>query len=181
MTILLLLATLAQEEAPTLRLAVQLDTGAKDGIGIRKVTAEEGGAFARALEELPAVRSASWKPPVMTVVLESDLKFTDIKKATKSAKLPDGGHLQVVFNALRLEGDVTLSISVAKNADRVAGVIRSMARTREIEETADGYRFTIPKRRKVAVIPLIKAVAAKTGVAYRIFEILRNITWHAGS
>lgn len=164
-----------------LRLVVQLDTGAKDGIGTRKLTPEEGGAFAKSLETLEAIKSATWKNPVMTVELApgSSLKFTDIKRAGKSAALPNGGHLQVVFNSLKLQGTVTLSLSVEKNQDKVAAALKSAGKTREVAETSAGYRFTIRRGSSVPIIPLIKSVARKTGVEYRIFRILRNITWHA--
>ena len=163
-----------------LELTVQLDTGAKDGIGVRAVTPAEGEAFATSIATLDAVAGASWKAPVMTVALKpgAALKFTDLKRASTSAQLPDGGHLQVVFNLLKLEGEVTLALSVEQNADRLPAALKGATKAKEVVETPDGWRFTIPKGRSVAVVPLIKTLAAKTGVPYRIFSILRNITWH---
>ena len=75
MTVALLFSLLwTPVDDPTkLRLVVQLDTGAKDGIGRRKLTPDDGGAFAKSLETLDAVKSAYWKNPVMTVEIAPGL------------------------------------------------------------------------------------------------------------
>ena len=179
--LLLPLLWIGLADSTKLRLVVQLDTGAKDGIGTRKLTPEEGGAFAKSLETLDAIKSAYWKNPVMDVELVpgKSLKFTDLKRAGKSAALPNGGHLQVVFNSLKLQGTVTLALNVEKNQDKVAAALKSAGKTREVSETPDGYRFTIRRGSSVSILSLIKAVARKTGVKYQVFQILKNITWHA--
>ena len=125
------------------------------GIGSGPVAAADD---RKSLETLDTIKSAYWKNPVMTVELApgKSLKFTDIKRAGKSAALPDGGHLQVVFNSLKLQGTVTLSLQVEKNRDKVAAALKSAGKTREVTETEDGYRFTIRRGSSVSILPLMR-------------------------
>jgi hypothetical protein len=168
----------AQEKETRIRFALQHDTGAKDGIGARKLNPEEDRAFEKELRALPAVKEATVKASAATVVLNpgATLKFTEIKAAGKKVPTPDGGFNQVVFNTLKLEGRVTLALQVEKNREKVKDAIKGAGAV-EVAEGADGWDcvFKTPED----TIGLVKAICAKCGLEYRIFEILKDITWHA--
>ncbi len=176
--LLALLVLVSQEKETKIRFALQHDTGAKDGVGARKLNAEEERAFEKELRALAAVKEATVKASVATVVLNpgAALRFTEIKAAGKRVPTPDGGFNQVVFNALKLEGRVTLTLQVEKNRERVKEALKG-AGAAEVTEGPDGWTclFRTPKD----TIALVKAICAKCGLEYRIFEVLKDIAWNA--
>jgi len=168
-----------QEKDTKIRFALQHDTGAKDGVGARKLNAEEERGFEKELRALPAVKEVFVKSSVATVTLQpgSTLKFTEIKAAGKRVPTPQGGFNQVVFNSLKLEGRVTLTLQVEKNREKVKDALKT-GPVREVSETADGWECRIAAP-GADVIGLVKNVCAKCGVEYRIFDILKDIAWHS--
>ena len=87
---------------------------------------------------------------------------------------PDGGFNQVVFNTLKLEGRVTLTLQIEKNRDKVKDALKA-AGAAEVTEREGTWEclFKTPED----TIGLIKGICAKCGLEYRIFEILKDITW----
>ena len=172
------LLLLVQEKETKIRFGLQHDTGAKDGIGARKLNPEEERAFEKELRVLPACKEAVVKGSAATVTLNpgSTLKFTEIKAAGKRVPTPDGGFNQVIFNTLKLEGRVTLTLNVEKNREKVKDALKA-AGAAEVTEEGDGWTcvFKTPED----TIGLVKTISAKCGIEYRIFEILKDITWHS--
>ena len=48
---------------------------------------------------------------------------------------------------------------------------------REVAESGDDYDATI--KTPVDIVTVVKKVCAKTGAEYKIFEVLKEVTWHA--
>lgn len=140
--------------------------------------AEEAKSFAAELKELAAVEDATCTESVATVVLKpgASLKWTDMKAVGKKTLSYDGGKPVIVFNTLKLEGRVTLTLQVEKNADKVADALKGMGFQ---DVTASGDRYEGRAKSPVDVVTIVKAVAKKTGVEYRIFEIFKEVVWHA--
>jgi hypothetical protein len=174
------LLLVAQEKETKIRFALQHDTGAKDGIGARKLNPEEDRAFEKELKALAAVKEATVKGSAATVVLNpgATLKFTEIKAAGKKVPTPDGGFNQVVFNTLKLEGRVTLTLQIEKNREKVKDALKA-AGAAEVTEGEGTWEclFKTPED----TIGLIKTICARCGLEYRIFEILKDITWHSAA
>jgi len=177
-TALLVLALMTpQEKDAKLRFLMQHDTGAKDGVGARKLKPEEERALEKEFAGLAAVQSAVLKDSVATLTLKpgASVKLSELRGAGKKAAV-DEGFNQIVFNSLKLEGSVTLHLNVEKNRDRVAKALKG-GKITDVDETPDGWRCLI-KAPGADVLSLIKVVAAKCEMEYRVFEILKDITWH---
>lgn len=139
---------------------------------------EESKSFASELKELAAVQDATCTESVATVTLKpgASLRWTDMKAVGKKTLTYDGGKPVIVFNTLRLEGRVTITLHVEKNADKVDDALKSVG-FQDITATGDDYDAKV--KSPVDVVRVVKAVAAKTGVEYRIFEIFKDVVWHA--
>lgn len=177
--LLALLVLAPQEKDARLRFLMQHDTGAKDGVGARKLKPEEERALEKEFKALPAVKDAVLKDSVATLTLKPDssVKLSELRGAGKKAPVEEGFN-QIVFNSLKLEGSVTLHLNVAQNREKVKDALKG-GKVTDVTETADGWRCLI-KAPGADVLALIKAVAAKCGVEYKVFEILKDITWHGG-
>jgi hypothetical protein len=140
--------------------------------------AEESKSFAAELKELAAVQDASCTESAATVTLKpgASLRWTDMKAVGKKTLSYDGGKPVIVFNTLRLEGHVTITLHVEKNADKVDDALKSVG-FQDIAATGDDYDAKV--KSPVDVVRVVKAVAARTGVEYKIFEIFKDVVWHA--
>ena len=140
--------------------------------------AEEAKSFAAELKELPAVADATCTESVATVTLKpgASLRWTDMKAVGKKTLTYDGGKPVIVFNTLKLEGHVTVTLRVEKNADKVDDALKGLG-FQDITVTGDDYDCRA--KSPVDVVRLVKAVAAKTGVEYKVFEIFKDVVWHA--
>lgn len=173
---LALLLLLAQEAPRKLKFQVEhLNLETKKAAPLK---ADEAKSFAAELKELAAVEDASCTESVATVVLKpgSSLKWTDMKAVGKKTLSYDGGKPVIVFNTLRLEGRVTLTLQVEKNADKVADALKGLGFQ---DLTAAGDQYEGRAKSPVDIVTVVKAVAKKTGVEYRIFEIFKDVVWHA--
>jgi hypothetical protein len=139
---------------------------------------EEAKSFAAELKELPAVLDATCTETTATLSLkpESTLKWTEIKEKGKKTLTYDGGKPVIVFNTIKLEGHVTLTLHVEKNPEKVKDALKD-AGFKDVTESGNDYDGTV--KSPVDVVTVIKKVAAKTGIEYRIFDILKDITWHS--
>jgi hypothetical protein len=140
--------------------------------------ADEAKSFAAELKELPAVQDATCTQSVATVTLKpgASLRWTDMKAVGKKTLSYDGGKPVIVFNTLRLEGHVTITLHVEKNADKVPDALKAVG-FQDVTSTGDDHDGKV--KSPVDVVRVVKAVAAKTGVEYKIFEIFKDVVWHA--
>jgi hypothetical protein len=176
--VLLALALLAaQEKPPALKFAMQHDTGAKDGRGARKLKPDEEQALAREFRALPAFKEVAVKDGQFTLTPApgSSLRLSELRGAGKKAPVAEGFH-QIVLNTLRLEGKVTLHLQVEKNREKVRAALKG-GRVEAVEEAPDGWTCTI-KAPGVDIPGLIKAVCQACGLEYRLFDVLKDVTWH---
>jgi hypothetical protein len=139
---------------------------------------EESKSFASELRELAAVQDASCTESAATVTLKpgASLRWTEMKAVGKKTLSYDGGKPVIVFNTLRLEGHVTVTLHVEKNADKVADALKGVGFQ---DVTASGDEYDGKVKTPVDVVRVVKAVAAKAGVEYKIFEIFKDVVWHA--
>ncbi len=175
--ILLALALLAAQEKPlVIRFGMQHDTGAKDGRGARKLKPEEEQALAQEFRAIPACKELAVKDGLFSLTLRpgTSLKVTELKTAGKKAPVEEGFN-QIVFNTLRLEGKVALHLNVEKNRDHVKAALQG-GKVEAVEETPDGWICTI-QAPGVDPLTLVKRVCQKCGIEYRVFDILKDITW----
>ena len=139
---------------------------------------EEAKSFAAELKGLAAVEDATCAESSATVTLRpgATLKLSDLRSAGKKTLSYDGGKPVIVYNTLKLEGRVTLTLQVAKNPDRVKDALKE-AGFKDVTESGSDWGGTVGT--PVDVVTVVKKVAAKAGVDYRIFEILKDVAWHA--
>jgi hypothetical protein len=140
--------------------------------------AEEAKSFAAELKELAAVQDAACTESVATVTLKpgASLKWTDMKAVGKKTLSYDGGKPVIVFNTLKLSGRVTVTLHVSQNADRIPEALKSVGFQ---DVTASGDSYDGKLKSPVDLVTVVKAVARKTGVEYKIFEIFKDAVWHA--
>jgi hypothetical protein len=139
---------------------------------------EEAKSFAAELRELAAVQDASCSETTATLTLKPDaaLRWTELKAAGKKTLSYDGGKPVIVFNTLKLEGHVTVTLHVEKNADKVADALKGLG-AQDVAPSGDDYdaRF----KSAVDVVTLVKAVCKKTGQEYKVFDVFKDVVWHA--
>ena len=138
--------------------------------------AEEAKSFAAELKELPQVQDATCTESIATVTLKpgASLRWTEMKAVGKKTLSYDGGKPVIVFNTIKLEGHVTLNLHVEKNPDKVKDALKELG-FKDVTENGNDYDGTI--KTPVDVVTIVKKVCAKTGAEYKIFEVLKDITW----
>ena len=166
MRVLLALVLLTQDKPLPLKFMMQHDTGAKDGRGARKLTADEEQALAKEFRAMPGMKEVAVKDGHFTLTPGTSIKLSELRAAGKKAPVAEGFN-QIVLNTLKLEGKVTVALEVAKNRDKIKDALKA-------EEGPDGWTF---KATGVDVPSLVKQVCAKCGVEYRLFDVLKDITW----
>jgi len=175
-TAVLVLALLAQDQPQKLKFTVEhFNLETKKAAPLKP---EESKSFAAELKELAAVQDATCTESVATVTLKpgASLRWTEMKAVGKKTLSYDGGKPVIVFNTLRLEGHVTVTLHVEKNADKVDEALKGLG-FQEITSTGDDYDCKV--KTPVDLVRVVKTVAAKTGVEYKIFEIFKDVVWHA--
>lgn len=173
---LLALFLIAQDAPQKLRFQVEhLNLATKKAAPLK---ADEAKSFAGELKDLAAVQDATCTETVATITLKpgASLKWTELKAAGKKTLGTDGGKPVIVFNTLRLSGHVTLTLQVDKNADKVAEALKGVGFQ---DLTVSGGAYDGRLRMPVDVVTVVKAVCRKTGAEYRIFEIFKDVVWHA--
>ncbi|MBV8880840.1 MAG: hypothetical protein JO332_12790 [Planctomycetaceae bacterium] len=138
---------------------------------------DEAKSFGAELKELDAVQDASCTETTGTVTLKpgATLKWTEIKATGKKTLSYDGGKPVIVLNTLKLEGSVTVTLHVEKNADKVADALKGLGFK---DVAADGDNYSGVVKTPVDIVTLLKAVAKKTGNDYKL-EIFKDAAWHA--
>ncbi len=171
-----LLCVAAQESPQKLKFQVEhLNLETKKAAPLK---GDEAKTFAAELKELAAVQDATCTETTATITLKPDakLRWTELKAAGKKALSYDGGKPVIVFNTLKLEGRVTVTLHVEKNADKVADALKGLGFQ---DVTVSGEDYDARVKSPVDAVTLVKAVAKKTGVEYKVFEILKDVVWHA--
>ncbi|HEX7900086.1 MAG TPA: hypothetical protein VF950_20125 [Planctomycetota bacterium] len=163
---LLVLLPLLQDRPLPIKFLMQHDTGAKDGRGARKLTPDEEQALAKEFRAMPGMKDVAVKDGVFTLTPGTSIKLSELRAAGKKAPVQEGFH-QIVLNTLKLEGQVTVALEVAKNRDKLKDILKA-------EEGPGGWTF---KASGQDVPTLVKTVCAKCGVDYKLFEVLKDITW----
>jgi hypothetical protein len=176
MRVALLALLLLQETPQKLKFQVEhLNLETKKAASLKP---EEAKSFASELKELAAVQDATCTESVATVTLKpgASLKWTDMKAVGKKTLSYDGGKPVIVFNTLKLSGHVTLTLQVDKNADKVPEALKGIGFQ---DVTANGNSYEGTLKSPVDVVSVVKAVCRKTGAEYKIFEIFKDVVWHA--
>lgn len=175
--VLLALALLAAQEKPiVVRFAMQHDTGAKDGRGARKLKPDEEQSLAKEFRKVAACKEVAVKDGRFSLTLHpgKPLKLTELKAAGKQAPVEEGFN-QIIFNTLLLEGRVILHLNVDQNRDKVKDALKG-GKVEAVEEAPDGWTCTI-QAPGVDPLTLVKRVCQKCGIEYRVFDILKDVTW----
>jgi len=173
----LLAVLLALQDAPPQKLKFQVEHLKIDAKQTAPLKPEEAKAFAEELKQLAGVKDATCTESLATITMsgEGPLKMSELRAAGKKTLTYDGGKPVIVFNTIKLEGHVTLTLHVEKNPDKVKDALKEMG-WKDVKE-ADGTWEGVVKT-PVDVVTVVKKVCAKTGAEYKIFEILKDITWH---
>ena len=137
---------------------------------------EEAKSFASELKELPGVLDASCTESQATITIKPDgtLKLSELRGTGKKTLTYDGGKPVMVFNTIKVEGHVVLNLHVEKNPEKVKDALKELGFK---DVTENGNDFDGVVKSPVDVVTIIKKVCAKTGAEYKIFEILKDITW----
>src|SRR5438552_3630678 len=164
----LLVALLASQDAPQ-KLKFQVEHFNLDTKKAAPLKADEAKSFAGELKEMAAVQDATCTETTATVTLKPDaaLRWTELKAAGKKTLSYDGGKPVIVLNTLKLEGHVTVTLHVEKNADKVAEALKGLGFQ---DVTANGDEYDCKVKSPVDVATTVKAVAKKAGVDYKLFE-----------
>ena len=137
---------------------------------------EEAKSFAAELRELAGIQDATCTESLATITIKPDaaLKLSELRMTGKKTLTYDGGKPVMVFNTIKVEGHVTLNLHVDKNPDKVKDALKELG-FKDVTENGNDYDGTI--KTPVDVVTIIKKVCAKTGAEYKIFDILKDITW----
>jgi hypothetical protein len=138
---------------------------------------DEAKSFAAELRELGAVQDATCTETTATVTLKpgASLKWTELKATGKKTLSYDGGKPVIVLNTLKLDGHVTVTLHVEKNADKVDDALKGLG-FQDLTATGDDYDGKV--KTPVDIVTVLKSVAKKTGNDYRL-EIFKDAVWHA--
>ena len=138
---------------------------------------DEAKSFGAELKELEAVADASCTESAGTITLKSGatLKWTEIKATGKKTLSYDGGKPVIVLNTLKLQGSVTVTLHVEKNADMVPDALKSLG-FKDVMADGDNYKGVVGT--PIDIVTLLKGVAKKTGNDYKL-EIFKDAAWHA--
>jgi hypothetical protein len=138
---------------------------------------DEAKSFGAELKELDAVADASCTENTGTVTLKpgATLKWTEIKATGKKTLSYDGGKPVIVLNTLKLQGAVTVTLHVEKNADKVADALKSLG-FKDVMADGDNYKGVVGT--PIDIVTMLKNVAKKTGNDYKL-EIFKDAAWHA--
>ncbi len=175
----IVLAMLAAQDAPT-KLKFQVEHLNLETKKAAPLKTDEAKSFEKELKELSAIQDATCTETHATVTLKPDasLKWTELKATGKKTLSYDGGKPVIVFNTLKVEGHVTITLHVEKNADKVVDALKGLGFQ---DVTASGEDYDCKVKTPIDLVTLVKAVAKKTGVEYKIFEIFKDAVWHAPS
>jgi hypothetical protein len=178
MRVLLCVLCLAAVQDPPQKLKFQVEHFNLETKKAAPLKSDEAKSFASELKELAAVQDASCTETTATLTLkpEATLRWTELKAAGKKTLSYDGGKPVIVFNTLKLEGHVTVTLHVEKNADKVVDALKGLG-FQDVNASGDDYDARV--KSPVDVVTLVKAVAKKTGVEYKVFEIFKDVVWHA--
>lgn len=176
-TTLMALVLLAPQDAPQ-KLKFMVEHLNLETMKAAPLKADEAKSFAAELKQLAAVQDATCTESIATVTLKpgTALKWTELKAAAKKTLSYDGGKPVIVLNTLRLQGRVTITLHVEVNADKVADALKGLGFQ---DATASGEDHTGKVKTPVDIVTVVKAVAKRTGVEYKLFEIFKDIVWHA--
>jgi len=171
-----LLLLLAADDAPV-KLKFNVEHLNLQTFKAAPLKADEAKSFAAELKELGAVADASCTETTGTVTLKpgATLKWTEIKATGKKTLSYDNGKPVIVLNTLKLEGSVTVTLHVEKNADRIPDALKGLGWK---DVTAEGESFSGVARKPVDIVSLLKTVALKTGNEYKL-DIFKDAAWHA--
>ncbi len=172
----LVLILLGQEKVQKLKFEVQhmpLEAGGKP----RVLKPEEIREFEAELKGLEGVKEAVCTESSATLTRDpaQTLKLSALRMAGKKTLGTDSGKPVIVFNSIRLEGRVRVVLHVEKNVEKVKEALKGFGSLRLIG--AEGEAYELDVRSPIPVLGLVKAVAAKAGVEYKVFEILKDIHW----
>ena len=171
------LLLLAAQEAPR-KISFKVEHFNLDTRKPAPLKPEEAKSFAAEIQELPAVKDAACTETTATVTLKPGavLRLSQLRSTGKKTLSADGGKPVIVFNTLKLEGRVTLTLNVEKNRDKVKEALKESG-FKDMVESGNDYEGVV--KTPVDVVTVVKKVAAKTGVEYKIFDILKDVAWHA--
>jgi hypothetical protein len=176
MLLAMILALSLQDAPRKLTFQVEHFTGAATPAG-NKLKPDEIRAFEKELGALPGVKEVRCTESTATLTLNPDatLKLSEIRAAGKKVLTYDGGKPVIVFNTIKLQGRVTLTLHLDKNQDKVKDALKSLG-FQDLTESGDD--FDGRAKSAVDVVTVVKKVCQATGAEYKIFEILKDITWH---
>ncbi len=145
----------------------------------RPLEPKEIRAFEAELKELPGVQEAACTQVAVTLTLrpEGQLRLSELRGAGKKTLGTETGKPVIIFNSIKLEGRVSITLHVEKNPDKVKDALKGFGEV--LSES--GETCEVKLKSAVPVLTLVKAVAAKTGVEYKVFDILKDIVWHGKS
>jgi hypothetical protein len=175
-TLLLVLVLFVPQDAPQkLKFIVEhLNLETKKALPLKP---DEAKSFAAELKELAAVQDATCTETTATVTLKpgASLKWTELKATGKKTLSYDGGKPVIVLNTLKLDGHVTVTLHVEKNADKVDEALKGLG-WQEVTATGDDYDGKV--KTPVDIVTVLKSVAKKTGNDYKL-EIFKDAVWHS--
>ena len=173
--LLLLLVPLAQDP-PARKLKFQVEHLNLETKKVAPLKPDEAKSFAAELKELAGVQDAACTESTATLTLkpEGTLKLTELRATGKKTLSYDGGKPVIVFNTIKLEGRVTLTLHVEKNPDKVKDALKELG-WKDVTEAEGVWGGTV--KSPIDVVSLVKKIFAKTGAEYKIFEILKDIAW----
>jgi hypothetical protein len=174
---LLVLALMAADDPPQ-KVKFQVEHLNLETKKAAPLKSDEAKSFASELKELPAIQDATCTESVATVMLkpEASLRWTDMKAIGKKTLTYDGGKPVIVFNTVKLDGHVTITLHVEKNADKVVDALKGLGFQ---DVSANGDEYDCKVKTPVDVVTVVKAVVKRTGVDYKVFEIFKDLVWHA--
>jgi len=124
------------------------------------------------------IADATCTESLVTVTLKpgASLKWTDMKATGKKTLTYDGGKPVIVFNTLKVDGHVTLTLHVEKNPDKVAGALKALGFK---DVTAEGDVYDCVVKTPVDIATVVKAVLQEDRERLQDLRDLQDCVWHA--
>jgi len=171
-------APTVQEKPVRLRFDVQHMPATPDGKP-RPLEPKEIRAFEAEVKGLPGVKEATCSESSVTITVDPDgrLRLSDLRAAGKKTLGTEAGKPVIVFNTVKLEGRVSITLHVEKNPEKVKEALKGFGEA--LAESGETHDLKV--KSPVPVLTVVKAVAARCGVEYKVFDILKDIVWHGTS
>ncbi len=174
----LLLSAAAEEPPARIKFEVKYASNPMDMKTYRALNPEETKNFEKELKAIPGVEGVTSANSVFTVTVASGKTVTlmELRMAGKRVQeATPGATYKIMYNSIKLDGKVTLFLTVPKNQDKVKDALKSVSGISDVQEADGGYEC---KAKNVDLVGALKTVCTKTENGNQYLQVLKDVKWH---